>query len=507
MVPSYGNILTAARLKGLHMEADPNQIHSKSLDAASKPKSGKRKWWRAIGIVCLGLLVFILAIPTILGTRWIYEPLIKRLAMDEFDLNIESVQLGWFSQLEFKGISIAQSSNSKSVRPLVSIRSIQSNRGLMGYLLNGRNLGRLEIVEPKIDIALLEDGSNLERLFKSIEGAQTPKAKPKSQPKLDLDLAVRSLSVQIEPMGGSRAIQVIPPMNADISYRALNDDAHLIIQPMQVLDQTELTPELVRLGVGLAVPLLAKSAWFDGRVSLKTKEIRVPLAKPIDSRGQATLTLHQVRSGPSEPLIVGALDALANLRGKETSHEIVFVDGSQVAIQIADGKVFHSGLEAGLPKLDQRLQIATQGYVGFVDRSLDLSVEIPIPIEQLARREKIQQLGVPRVKLPIGGTLDAPEIKWEVMRGESALLLSVIAGKLQTDAPFTSTIIDAIGDVTEGKADEAIATAVDFVRNLRKRRAQENENEPKDIPPPKETDEPELRRPIRDALKKILKRE
>ena len=99
--PSYGKILTAARLKGLkghHMETDPNQVHTKSLDAASKPKSGKRKWWRAISIVCIGLSVFILAIPTILGTRWIYEPLIKRLAMDEFDLNIESVQLGWFSQ-------------------------------------------------------------------------------------------------------------------------------------------------------------------------------------------------------------------------------------------------------------------------------------------------------------------------------------------------------------------------------------------------------------------------
>ena len=507
MVPSYGNILTAARLKGLHMETDPNQIHMKSLDPASNPKSGKRKWWRAIGIVCIGLLVFILAIPTILGTRWIYEPLIKRLAMDEFDLDIESVQLGWFSQLEFQGISVAQSGDAKSVTPLVSIRSIQSNRGLMGYLLNGRNLGRLEIVEPKINIALLEDGSNLERLVKSVQGTNTLNAKPKSQLKLDLDLAVRNLSVQIEPMDGSRAIQVIPPMNADISYRALNDDAHLIIQPMQVLDQTELTPELVRLGVGLAVPLLAKSAWFDGRVSLKTKEIRVPLAKPIDSRGQATLTLHQVRSGPSEPLIVGALDALANLRGKETSHEIVFVDGSQVAIQVADGKVFHSGLEAGLPKLDQRLQIATHGYVGFVDRSLDLSVEIPIPIEQLARREKIQQLGVPKVKLPIGGTLDAPEIKWEVMRGESALLLSLIAGKLQTDAPITSTIVDAIGDVTEGKADEAIATAVDFVKSFRKHKAQEKENEQNDILPLEEKKDSEPRRPIRDALKKILKRE
>ncbi len=492
------------------METNPITIQPKTPAAAFKPKSGKRRWLKGFGIVGIGILVFIFALPTILGSRWIYEPLIKRLALDQFTLDIESVQLSWFSSLEFQGISISQSDSAKGATPLVSIRSIKSNQGLLGYLINGRNLGRVEIMEPKLDIAMLEDGSNLERLVKSIEGSNRDTAagpKPKTQPKLDLDLAVRGLSVQIEPMDGSRAIQVIPPMNADISYRALNGDALLIIQPMQVLDQVELTPELVRLGVGLAVPLLAKSAWFDGRISLKTEEIRVPLAMPVDTKVEATLTLHQVRSGPSEPLIVSALDTLASLRGKEAFHELVFVDGSQVIIQVADGRVFHSGLEAGLPKLDPRLQIASQGTVGLVDRSLDLSVEIPIPIEQFARREKVQQLGVPRVKLPIGGTLDDPEIKWDAMRGESALLLSLIAGKLQNDALITSTIVDAIGDVTEGKADEAIATAVDFVRNLRQRKAQENAKKSDETLPTQEKKESEPRRPFRDALKKVLKGE
>ena len=208
------------------------------------------KWPRLLAISGIALLVIVLALPTILGSRWIYEPLIKRLALQQFTLDIESVQLSWFSSLEFQGISISQSDSVKSVPPLVSIRSIKSNRGLLGYLINGRNLGRVEILDPRLDIALLEDGSNLERLVKSIEGNQGGTSpKPKSQPMLELDLAVRGLSVQIEPVDGSRSIPVVPPMNADISYRALKEEAILIIQPMQVLDQAELTPELVRLGL------------------------------------------------------------------------------------------------------------------------------------------------------------------------------------------------------------------------------------------------------------------
>ncbi len=501
-------------------------------NTSSTKKSRIRSLSRWLAAVCLPLLGLVLFLPTMLGSKWIYDPLLKRLANDDFELGIDSVKLSWFSPLEFQGITVRQtiptdsepisasSSTPLPSAPLISIRSIQSNRGLLGYLLNGRNLGRIQINEPKLGIALLEDGSNVERLIHALNNSQPqppsqPQSQPdgKSQPKFDLDIAIRGLSVQVEPPDGGKIIEVVPPLNGDISYRALNVEPQVIVGPTQLLDQAELTPELVRLGLGLAIPLLSKSAWFDGRVSLATQEIRIPLDRPVQSTGEAVLTLHQVRSGPSEPLVIGALDAWASLRGREPNHELVFVDGSQVTVKVADERVFHSGLEAGLPKLDQRLQISTEGYVGLSDRSLDLKVEVPIPLEQLARRESVQRIGVPRLTLPIGGTLDHPEVQLDAIRGDTATLLAVIAGTLKNEAPVTSSIVDVIGSVTEGQADQAIEAAVSFVRMLRERRSQNNANANANLPSDPKTpaaekeSEPVRRGPLRDALRRALKRD
>ena len=134
-------------------------------NTSSTKKSRIRSLSRWLAAVCVPLLGLVLFLPTMLGSKWIYDPLLKRLANDDFELGIDSVKLSWFSPLEFQGITVRQTippdSEPFSSAPLVSIRSIQSNRGLFGYLLNGRNLGRIQINEPKLGIALLEDGSEI----------------------------------------------------------------------------------------------------------------------------------------------------------------------------------------------------------------------------------------------------------------------------------------------------------------------------------------------------------
>lgn len=474
----------------------------------------KRRWL----VVCCLLLAcvsIVLALPTFLGSKWIYDPLIQSFAKDKLSLDIANVQIRWFSPLELKGITVSEPSNPSnskqtSIKPLLSISAIKTDRGLLSYLLSGRKLGRIEIIEPKIDIALLDNSTNLERMVDSIRRTSESRTAKSNQekPKLDIDVIVLRASVEVNDENGNVPLVVVPPFDLSLQYRAAEQEPTLTLAPTKVLDQVIITQELIRLGLGHAVPLLAKSAWFDGRVSLTSSEIMVPLDRPIDSKGKASITLHEVRAGPTEPLIVEAIEFISRLRSKPASLELVFFNGTQIDVGMENQRIAHSGLEAGLPKVDERLQFSSSGTVGIVDRSLDLMMLVPIPVEQIARRESVQELGVPKLRVPVGGTLDTPVVDWNLMRKDSGLLLAMMAGQIDGEAPITSAVLNTLGGVAEGQADDAIAAATELIRSIRDKRQkakEESATKPTESNPSPEEDSA-TRRPLLDALRKAIRK-
>ena len=108
----------------------------------------KRRWLVLCCFLLAGLLI-ILVLPTMLGSKWIYDPLLQSFAKDKLNLDIAEVQLRWLSPLELKGISVSEPDDSgkgRSVKPLLTSSSIKADRGLLSYVLSGRKLGRIEIV-------------------------------------------------------------------------------------------------------------------------------------------------------------------------------------------------------------------------------------------------------------------------------------------------------------------------------------------------------------------------
>ena len=475
--------------------------------------TGYKRLLARIAVMLVFLFGLVLIAPSIMSTSWVYEPIVSAFSKDRFALKIKGISLSWFSPIEVQSITLAEFSpdaEPNNVKPLLRIDSIKTDRGLLSYLINGRQIGQITLQSPVVDIDLFENESNIQRVVQAIRRSTNgsndskPNAKKAS---LDVDVSIIGMSVQVARTGDSEPLVVVPPFDAELSYRASGQEPVLEIKPTQILKETVLTQELVQLGLGHAVPLLAKSAWFDGRVSLSCGAVSVPLDHPIDSRGSATLIMHEVRTGPSEPLVVDAIALLSTLRNKDIPTELVFVNGSSVEIGLENKTVSHSGLEAGLPTVDERLQVSSAGSVGLEDKALDLLVKVPVPVEQLAQREKVKELGVPQLSLPIRGTLDKPELDWTAFRKDSGLVLSLMAGQLQTDAPVVSGVVGALGGVAEGKADEAIEAAAALIKQLRERRqkkAEENSNEAENSGDGGEGTKPS-RRPVLDALRRAIR--
>ncbi len=475
-------------------------------------------------LVLAGLLVgtlVVFALPTVLGSKWVYQPLVNRLADERFELTIGRVQIGWLRPLEFEQIQLkptsANSNTSEAAQaspptaPLLSIAAIRSDRSLLGFLWGGRNLGTVEIHEPNIDIQLLEDGSNLDRLVRAVEGKSKPKqtaSSKKAPPQMDITIVVRGLHVTVTDEQSGQPVMVIPPLDATVAYKSLDVDSQLVIEPMKALDQVAITQELVHLGLSKAVPLLAKSTEFDGKISLETQRITIPLQHPQDSVGSAKLTLHQVRSVPTHPTILSAIDILGRMFKRDLPHELVFVDGSAINVEVANQMIKHDGVRAGLPRVDERLQIATAGSVGLVNRELNLDFEIPVPIEHVAKRQSVKQLGVPSITLPIRGTLDEPELDWKTLRQDSAGLLSIISGALGNEAPLKGSLVGALSDVAEGDADQALEVGVDLVKDLVQRhreKAQSKKQTDNSEDPSEQSETPKRSGRLLDGLKGRLR--
>lgn len=467
------------------------------------------------------LALMIAAFPTIVGSRWFYQPLVDRLAIQGFRLQIDKAEIRWLQPLALRGIHLKQIDAPKldqagdraQARDVIEIKAIESNRSLIGYLLGGRDLGQLRIVEPRIDIEMLEDTSNLEKLVDAVSNKTSAEAsKPATTPaQIDLVIEVKGMSVSVTGQEASDLLLVVPQFDTRLEYLARDQQPMLIVFPSRVLDHVTVSPELVRLGLGRAIPLLAKSAWFDGSVSLETQRIEIPLDRPQASCGRGTLTLHEVRTGPSEPVVFNILEMIAKLRGKDPVYELVFIDGSRIDVTAADGMIDHQGVQIGLPKIDPRLQITSAGRVGIIEPELDLQVGIPVPIEMVARRESVQQLGIPQISLPIRGTIEKPVIDWTSMRQESSDLIGLIAAALGQEAPGSAAAFDILGAVTQGEADGAISATVDLFKEFRKwrqgSRGNANPSAPETDPSAEENgDRPTQsapRRPLRDALKNL----
>ncbi len=463
-----------------------------------------KKWLSWLGVGFLGVLLVLALLPQIIGSRWVYRPLLERFAKQDFRLTVDSISLSWFRPAELRGISLKQLEGPA----LISIDQVKTNRGILGFILHGRDVGELEVIHPVVDIEFLEKGSNVGRLLAALADPNADEKSKKQPPPINIAVAVRDLEGIVHQKGIEKPLVVIPPFDVDLAYQAMDGEARLEVEPATILDHVAVTPELVQFGLKFVVPVLAQASWVDGTVSLETGAILVPLATWKQSTGTAVLQMHQVRCGVTQPAVKTVIDLLSRAFKREPHYEFALMEESIIDVMLADQKVTHDGLKLGVPKVDERLQIASSGSVSIADGSLDLSFEVPLPVEYVARRDAVRGLGIPTVQLPVKGTLKEPKFEWQELRKDTGDVLALIKDALLDEAPKTAAAVGVLSGLASGQNDQTLqmaaqgaAKALQALRDRRAEREKEKQAEASEEPQ-EEKPATERRRPLRDLFKR-----
>ena len=241
--------------------------------------------------------------------------------------------------------------------------------------------------------------------------------------------------------GRSRRVAAVRIMSQRITPSALAPAAlapaaggwsEWTVEPVQLLTQARLEPGVAQGVLAYIAPVLADATRTSGRFSLRLDGARLPVGQPAAGELAGMLSMHEVVVGPG-PLVEGMFRSLPGQLSPPPAIRIA--DESHVSFRLAERRIWHEGLEFGLPlaKTDQRLDVRSQGSVGLDDRSLDLKLSLPIPADLPQDKPLLAALAGKTVSLGVGGVLGQPRIEFDGS-------IKAAAGQVVTD------LIDRIRD-------------------------------------------------------------
>jgi hypothetical protein len=406
------------------------------------------------------------------------------------DVRFAKVRIGWTGPIVLEGVTLSPRDGGKS--PL-KIDRIEGSHGLLAVLFSVGDLGLLRLEGLGVDLVFDEDHrTNLEKLTRipAADPGGRPEPRPQRSP-VRVRLAVEDAVVRIT------APWTIEPWISDpISVRAAlapvaAGHSEWTIEPVNLITDARMDPPVAWGVLAYVAPVLADATRTSGRFSLVLDGARLPVGDPAAGALSGTLAMHEVVIGPG-PLV---RNLFASLPGDLPPPPAVRVaDESHVRFRLAERRVFHEGLEFGLPLPGpgRRLDVQSSGSVALDDQSLDLKLVLPIPADLRQDRPLLAALAGKTISLGVAGKLGQPEVVFDgsILRtaGEVArdLIGQVRGGRPAAQGPIPGPVPGiagpgvqppglpppAGGGTGEGSTGEAVADIVgDVIDEIARRRA------------------------------------
>ncbi len=359
------------------------------------------------------------------------------------DVFVGAASIGWFAPLEIRDIEFR---SARSGPTPIRIGSIKGTQGLLEIIRKGGRLGLITVNDTELHLAYDENHvSNLQETVgiepQTRQLSNQPESTPlPQQPTGPLDervrIAVKDARVRIDGPWTSTpwesdAIDVEAVLN-----QYTDGTKEWALTPVTLLDHAQLNPSVAAGALAYAAPILANTTRASGEFSLVIDEARWIAGEEKTATIDGDLTLHAVDIGPG-PMVAKIIAALPGQLPVPPTVRIA--ESSKVHFRKSDRRIRHEGLAFGIPlkTSGDRLDITSEGFVGIDDRSIDLTLSLPIPDSLPTDRPLFAALAGKTIKASVEGTLDDP--------------------KLQLDASLKRTAADV---------------ATDFIRELRNKKNQ-----------------------------------
>lgn len=309
-------------------------------------------------------------------------------------------------------------------REPLMVRRVEVEHGILRFLFSGGDCGRVRIEGLETHVVFDEDReSNVTGLFAPPGRPTPPGPPPKSG--LRMELEIDDARARIEgPWSADPWISDPYDLRLALESDGSGTGSQWRLEPTTILSEARLEPSIANGVLAYAVPILAGATTTSGRFSLHLDGGVFPVGAPEKATFSGRLTMHAVDLGPG-PLVTRLLERILGDSG--TAATLRIADDSRIAFRMENRRVWHDGLEIGVPlPRGRRLDLASRGWVGLDDQSLDLEVALPIPDDMPLDRPVLAALGGKKLSIGIGGDLSEPRPEFDgSLRGAAA---DVVAG-------------------------------------------------------------------------------
>ena len=406
-----------------HESGQPLTAHSESGGAGSEGTAVKRSRPMrpvfAVGIVLAVVsTVLVATLPNwLVSPAGVRQVLLRSIPELKGDVRVEAASIGWFSPLSIRGLGLVPADGGPAP---ISVEEIKGDHGLLAILMERGRLGRIEVTGLTLDLVFdKQHVSNLQQLLGrppkrpvSGEAPGEPPASTGDTSKADEQVRVVVADAKIRVEGPwTKDRWESEPIDLEATLRRTDTgDREWSLAPVTLLDHARLDPSVAAGVLAYAAPILADATRTGGEFSLVIEEARWPAGRGEEATVSGMLTLHKVDVGPG-PLVEGLVRVLpGRLPAPPT---IRVAEASQVQFRQANRRVWHEGLAFGIPLAEsgERLDIESAGSVGLDDRSLDLTLSLPIPADLPQERPLLAAIAGKTLRLRVAGNLDEPQLK------------------------------------------------------------------------------------------------